>query len=259
MKPAIKPLILMYHRVAALSVIERYTVFPAQFSRQMRYLREHDYNVINLATLTDWFAGRTPLVERSVVISFDDGFMDTYEHACPVLRENGFSATFFLISGLLGKTNSWMTSEGHPKTQLMGWREVERLRIDGFEVGSHSETHRDLIGLSLADAKREIDSSKRTLEDHLGVAVEFFAYPYGRYGDAVRQLVRDAGYRAACATAPGFVTQDADSYQLCRVEIAGTDSLRAFARKMKFALNEFTNIDLFRYYAGRVVTTALGD
>jgi peptidoglycan/xylan/chitin deacetylase (PgdA/CDA1 family) len=224
----------------------------------MRYLREHDYHVINLATLMGWFAGQTLLTERSIVISFDDGFLDTFEYACPVLREHGFTATFFMISGLLGKTNSWMTAQGHPRTRLMDWREIESLTSDGFEVGSHSETHRDLTVISPADAKKEIESSKRTLEDRLGVPVKFFAYPFGRYDDTARQLVRDAGYRAACATAPGFLTRDADNYRLCRLEIAGTDSVRAFSRKVMFGVNKFTNSDLIRYYAGRVAAKALG-
>jgi len=256
---AIKPLILMYHRVATLSGVERYTVFPAQFSRQMRYLREHDYHVIKLATLTDWFADKTSLMERSIVVSFDDGFLDTYEYACPILREQGFSATFFIISGLMGKSNSWMTAQGDRRNQLMDWRETSSLLSDGFEIGSHSVTHHDLTRLSRADAKVQIESSKRALEDRLGVPVQFFAYPYGRHVYGTRELVRDAGYIAACATAPGFIKQEADQYKLCRMEVAGTDSLSAFARKLKFGFNNITNSDLTRYYVGRAVTKAFGN
>jgi peptidoglycan/xylan/chitin deacetylase (PgdA/CDA1 family) len=258
MSRALKPLILMYHRVAELSAVERYTVSPRQFSRQMRFLGEHDYHVIALATLMDWFTGKASLPERSVVLTFDDGFMDTYEQACPVLRERGFTAVFFMITGLLGKTNRWMTAEGYPSARLMDWREVENLRRDGFEIGSHTATHRDLTETNPAEAKFEIEDSKRMLEDRLGGAIDFFAYPYGRYSEDTRELVRQAGYRAACATAPGFVDRNQDDFCLTRVEVAGGDSLRAFAHKVAFGFNRFTCADLACYYARRIAAKALG-
>jgi peptidoglycan/xylan/chitin deacetylase (PgdA/CDA1 family) len=254
-----KGLILMYHRVGKARSMERYTVSPKQFSQQMRYLRQHDFNVIKLTTLMEWFGGNRTLPERSIVISFDDGFRDTYEHACPVLREVNFPATFFLISGLVGKKNSWMTAEGYPNAALMDWDEIEMLQRQNFEIGSHTVSHRDLTGLSMADARIEIQDSKRMLEDRLGVAVDYFAYPYGRYCDETCELVRGAGYSAACATAPGFISQSQDRFRLTRVEVAGGDSLRAFAHKVTFGFNRFTYADLARYYARRITAKVLGN
>ena len=259
MSAPVKPLILMYHRVAALDAVERYTVSPKQFAQQMRYLHEHEYHVIKLSRLMDWFAGNATLEERSVVVTFDDGFMDTYEQAWPVLREQGFTATFFMISGLLGKHNSWMTAQGYPSTPLMDWREVASLQRAGCEIGSHTATHRDLTEIGLDDAQAEIADSKRMLEDRLGAPVDFFTYPYGRFGDSARHLVQAAGYRAACATAAGFITADDDPYRLCRVEVAGTDSSRGFKHKLEFGFNKFTSTDLLRYYARRVAAKALGN
>ena len=254
-----KPLILMYHRIAELNAVDRYTVSPHQFSRQMHYLRKHGYEVVSLSAMVDWLTANAALGERSVAVTFDDGYLDTFRHACPVLRENGFCATFFVISGLLGKTNSWMTGQGDCSTPLMNWREVETLRCEGFEIGSHTVTHRDLTAISPAAARHELEISKRMLEDRLRAPVSLFAYPYGRYDDYISQLVRDADYRAACVTAPGFVTPDADRHQLPRLEVAGTDSLQAFARKVKFGFNKFTGIDLMRYYGRRLAASALGN
>ena len=113
--------------------------------------------------------------------------------------------------------------------------------------------------LSLDDAQAEIADSKKMLQDRLGVPVDFFAYPYGRFGESARQLVQAAGYRAACATAAGFITPDADPFRLCRVEVAGTDSLRRFKQKLEFGYNKFTSADLLRYYTRRVAAKALGN
>ena len=254
-----KPLILMYHRIAGVSESERYNVSPAQFSKQMKYLAERNYHVISLATLVDGIAGIRTISGRSVVLTFDDGFLDTYEHARPVLLDYQFPAMFFVITDLVGKTNSWMITKGYPESRLMNWREVESLRHDGFEIGSHTATHRDLSTINLSEAKKEVEDSKRILEACLGIPVNFFAYPYGRGGDMARQLVQDAGYRAACATAPGFVTYSTDHYRLCRIEVTGWDSMGLFIRKLKFGFNSFSYFDLLRYYAGRIKARTLGD
>lgn len=259
MSAPVKPLILMYHRVAKLDAVERYTVSPIKFAEQMRYLHEHDYRVINLTSLMDWFAGKVDLAEGSVVVTFDDGFLDTYEQAAPVLREHNFIATFFMISGLMGKNNSWMTAEGYPSTPLMDWREAANLQRMGCEIGSHTASHRDLTEIGVDDAQSEIADSKKILEDHLGTPVEFFAYPYGRFGDSARQLVEAAGYRAACATAAGFITREADHFRLCRIEVAGDDTLSRFKHKLEFGFNKFTTTDLLRYYARRVVAKTIGN
>ena len=254
-----KPLILMYHRVAELRAAERYTVSPRQFARQMRYLCDRHYNIITISALMDWFAGRSSVPNQSVIITFDDGFLDTYEQTCPVLRDLGFHATFFIITGLIGKINTWMTSRGEPSAALMGWRELESLKQYGFEVGSHTVTHQDLSKINLDQARDEINGSKQALEGRLGEPVQFFSYPFGRYTTQIRELVREAGYQAACATATGFVDPTEDSYELRRIEVAGTDSMRTFADKLMFGTKRRGYTELTSYYLRRIVAKTFGE
>jgi len=247
-----KPLILMYHRVTEVADADRYALSARDFGRQMRHLRDGRYSVIALPQLIEWCRGVASIPDRSIVITFDDGFLDTYEYAGPVLKDLGFSATFFVITDLIGKTNTWMTGQNVPVANLMDWREVDDLKKRGFEIGSHTANHRDLTEISPKDAREEIERSKNTLEDRLGGAVKFFAYPYGRYGERERKLVKEAGYWAACATSPGFVVPMMDCHKLNRMEVRGTDSLRRFSRKVRFGFERFTSADLIRYYISRL-------
>ncbi len=249
----------MYHRVADLRGPERYTVSPRRFARQMEHLAEQGYQVVTLRLVIDGLNGRVKLTERPVVISFDDGFMDTYDHAVPLLSRYRFPATFFIISHLIGKTNSWMTANDAASAALMGWREIDELQRSGFEIGSHAASHRDLTTIGLDQVREELRSSRQTLADHLGVPVQFFAYPYGRFTAEIRDSVREAGYRAACATAPGFVDPAGSLFELKRIEIAGTDSLRCFAEKLKFGTKQRSYVDWARYYVERAKVRAFGE
>lgn len=248
-----KAAILMYHRVAETAAPDRYTVSPGEFRRQMQYLVAQKYQVIALQRLVRAFAGDFALPDRSIVITFDDGFLDTYENALPVLIALKMCATFYVISGLAGKTSSWMSSRTDRSTRLIDWREIGDLRHSGFEIGSHSVTHPRLTQLSIDAAKSEIVDSKASLEDRLGAPVTSFAYPYGDFDSSVKGLVRAAGYDSACSTLSGFVNEQNDLYALRRIESFGGDSLRVFSRKLKFGANEMSSSEVLRYYAKRAV------
>ena len=243
----------MYHRIVNKGAAGRYTVSVSNFAKQMRHLSEANFKVIDFKTLTNWFGGNAVLPDRSIIITFDDGFLDTYEHAAPVLKEFGLHATVFIVAGLTGQTSNWMTSPGVPSSQLMDWREIENLKRDGFEVGSHTVTHPSLIEISLDEAKDEIYTSKMILEDRLGVPVSYFAYPYGRFDHRIRDAVQAIGYEAACSTLTGFVNKDNDLYALRRIEVFGDDSLRVFRRKLQFGTNEMRPSAVFDYYTNRFV------
>src|SRR6516162_7713470 len=102
---------------------------------------------------------------RKVVLSFDDGFRDVFDHALPVLQHNRFCGITFLVSDLLGKSNEWQLRMGDVKEPLMDAVQVREWLAAGQGIGSHTKTHPHLTQLSLADAREEITASKKSLED----------------------------------------------------------------------------------------------
>lgn len=187
------PLILMYHRVAEVSE-NSLCVTPGRFAEQMAWLKRHGLRGVGVGTLIDAMrAGR----QRGLVgITFDDGYDNLVEAALPALLRNEFTATMFIISGLLGGTNKW--DEG-PVWPLMSAGRVRELASAGMEIGSHTITHLRLADADARQVKAEVVDSRASLSDLIGAPIRGFAYPYGSMDAAAQDAVRGAGYDYACA------------------------------------------------------------
>jgi peptidoglycan/xylan/chitin deacetylase (PgdA/CDA1 family) len=187
------PPILYYHRVDP-GVSPHAGVTPDQFRSHLSLLKLAGF----VGTTLDFAMshGHTdPISGKKVVaITFDDGYLDNYRHAMPILQEFGFHATIFCISRKVGGRSDWSTDpvwSGHP---LLGKDEMRLMTSMGFEIGSHTRTHADLSRLSPDQAQDEIVGSKDDLEDLLGTPVRSFCYPFGAYREETPSIVRSAGY-----------------------------------------------------------------
>jgi peptidoglycan/xylan/chitin deacetylase (PgdA/CDA1 family) len=184
---------LMYHRLAELPG-NRMCVSPGRFAEQMAWLKRHGLRGVGVGTLIDAMrAGR----QRGLVgLTFDDGYDNLVETALPVLLRRGFSATMFIVSGLLGGTNEW---DGAPVWSLMSAGQVRELADAGMEIASHGATHTRLAGVTAQQLEAEVSGSRASLGELIGAPIRGFAYPYGSMDAAARGAVGDAGYDYACA------------------------------------------------------------
>ncbi len=209
------PIILTYHSISEGD--SPLKISPGLFGEQMEWLRAN-VHVAPLRDIIAAVAGRRSLPERTVVLTFDDGFRDFYSSAAPVLRRLGLPATIFLPTGYCGRTNRW---PGQPdwvvEEALLDWQQVTELARDGFSFGAHSINHPVLTELSVDQVEYEIAGSKVQIQERTGQPVESFAYPYGSWSSAVREVV-SRHYQGACATAAGVVERRADPFALPRVD-----------------------------------------
>ncbi len=192
--------ILAYHRIVdELPQDDFYEICIRRelFERQMRTLAADGYTTLSLEAASRLMRGRAPIPEKSFVLAFDDGYLDTFELAVPTLREVGFTATVFVVAGLVGRRSLWDAGKCCT-APLMGWAHLEQLLRWGFSIGSHTVTHPELRYLRPDDARYEIEHSRRVLEDRLGVPITTFCYPFGQWDETSYRLVRAAGYAAAC-------------------------------------------------------------
>lgn len=213
--------------------------FPSNFDEHMRLLKEGGFDVITLAQLVECMAGTMPWPERPVVITFDDGMRCVYENALPILVRHGFSASVFVVSGLLDKDNDWLILEGWPRRPMLSRSQVAELDRAGFDIGSHTITHRRLGTASAHEILAEVQGSKARLEDILSKEVVHFAYPYGSFNRLARDAVEVTGYRAACSTIAGRNLPDTDRFALRRATILGNESVRSFKHKVMFGTSLF--------------------
>ena len=215
--------ILMYHVIAdapAGAAFPELFVTPADFAGQMHWLARHGYHAVTLKHVYDYWLEGTPLPERPIVISFDDGYLGQDTHALPVLRKLGWPGVLNLKVDALKS-----------RYALAPWR-VRQMLAAGWELDAHTITHPDLTRVDDARLWHEVDGSRVELRRIFHVPVDFFCYPSGRYDAHVIDAVRRAGYLGATTTNYGLARPH-DLYTLARIRINGSDGVAGFARKLE--------------------------
>jgi peptidoglycan/xylan/chitin deacetylase (PgdA/CDA1 family) len=190
--------ILMYHRINVVrpstpAASRGLTVHPADFARQMAWLKRQGYRTITQRELFEALMCGRRLGPKPIMITFDDGYRDTFFKASPVLMRLGMRATAYVVSGRIsGRDPSFLT-----------WPLLHALEKRGIEIGSHTVAHHDMTSLSDAEMLEDLKSSRRALERKLGHRAPWLAYPFGAYDERVERLTRRAGYLLAVTTRPG--------------------------------------------------------
>ena len=219
----------MYHRVS--DERDELAVAPRRFREQMEFLASEGYRVVGVSEAADLAASGEP-PERTLGLTFDDGYRDVAVNALPVLAEYGFRATVFVATGVTdGRRKFDWYSEQPP---VLGWDEVVDLdRAGTLEFEAHTVSHPNLLAIDDEAAKAEISGSKGELEEHLGRPVTVFAYPAGLFGERERRLVAAAGFRLAVSCEPGLNGPTTHPLALRRRQIDARDSLLDFRAKIE--------------------------
>ncbi len=203
--------IMMYHHVKNADPKRQDTVSPERFEWHMAYLKKHHFNVLPLSALVQIIKQGKPLPRKSVVITFDDGYVDNYQHAFSILKKYGFPATIFVITDVVN-------TEGYLSTAQM-----KEMLAQGIEIGSHTRRHAYLPGVVGKTLVDEIEGSKASLEQELGVTITSFAYPNGGFSEDAKRVVQQSSYESACTTNRGYDRFNRDLYELKRVRFSDQD------------------------------------
>ncbi len=163
------------------------------FSQQLQQLKKQGYYSVSWENWQNAKLTKTALPGKPVLLTFDGGYLDFFEYAFPLLKQFDFTATVFVVTDSIGKTNSWEKADSEA-VQLMGWPELRQLRNAGIDIGSLSATYQPLTGLSPTEIVREGAKSRAILEGGLGKPVKCFAYPYGSVDQIVEHLIGAIGY-----------------------------------------------------------------
>ncbi len=244
------PVMLMYHAVQPGKARPDWpwAVSMQQFREQLDFLATEGYATPTMGELAA--APAKKWTGRTAVITFDDGYVDNLA-ACEELQKRGMRATWFIVSGSVGREPAW-PADGRPAGRLLNAAELSEMEAGGMEIGSHTVSHTRLTELDDARLMQELAASKAALEDLLGAAVGSFAYPYGAWDERCAAAVQQAGYAAACTTRTGWALRDNTPYQLRRLTVFNTDTVSSFARKLYFGSHDVRWRDLTAYALRRM-------
>lgn len=192
---------LMLHSVAAPQSPDEstYYIAPERFHRFMRWFHRAGYRT---ASLDQWLRDAVP--DKHVLLTFDDGYDDLYEHLLPLVIQHRYKPLIFLVADRIGQSNVWDQVSGLRARRLLTLDQIREMQRCGVDFGSHTLTHPWLPDVPDARLHREVRNSKHRLEDLLGVEITSFAYPYGGVDMRVRSSVQAAGYKAAFTIQSGL-------------------------------------------------------
>jgi peptidoglycan/xylan/chitin deacetylase (PgdA/CDA1 family) len=219
--------ILVYHNLAPVSK-GRMILSAKSFEEQMRYLKSHGYRVIGLRDYMEFISLKRQLPQKSVLLTFDDGYRSFLQYAYPVLKELGFTATLFIYTDYVGAGNN-----------AFSWADLKKLAAEGFDVQAHSKSHGDMVRGASEPVKEyerrleaELSQPKALFQKNLGFVPDALAYPYGRQDDAVAQRTKERGYSAAFTVRRQGSQSFVDPYRIHRMQIYPEMNMDEFARAL---------------------------
>jgi peptidoglycan/xylan/chitin deacetylase (PgdA/CDA1 family) len=195
-------------------------VLPKDFHCQMQWLKDHGYTTITPDKMAQAaYDSDVALPPKPILLTFDDGYTDTYYNVFPMLKEFGFTGTFFVITSYL--------DEG--RRDYLNWAEAKAMADAGMSIESHSAHHYEMRGLSKPLLQEEVFGSLKDIEAKIGVKPHFFGYPSGYYDTNLIRTLIAAGVTGAFTTSDGFTVSPWNMLRLPRIRIRGSTTLPEFA------------------------------
>lgn len=190
---------------------------PDKFKDEMKFLKDSGYTTITLDTLYAALKKQVKLPDKAIILTFDDGYIDFYYNAYPILKEFNFSATVFIPTGLMDQG------------PYLRWSQIKDMQSSGLiSYGAHTIHHYSLTSISNDQVWIEISESKKVLEEKLGIPINFMSYPTGTSNSSVANLTQKAGYIGAVGTWYGKIQSEGTIFNMPRVRINGNISLQMF-------------------------------
>jgi len=197
--------ILMYHHIRDYvgkdKIEASLSTTPTDFAKQLAWLKDNNFHTI---TFSDLFSGKVE--DKSIILTFDDGYRDNYETAYKKLKNNGQKGNFFVFSGAISASETFMTAEM-----------IKEMSDYGMEFGSHTIDHIDMSVASKEKLDTQLTVSKARLEEITGKKVEILCYPSGQYSPLAEAETKAAGYKAAVTTRP--YANSSNLYEIPRIRM----------------------------------------
>lgn len=193
-------------------------ITPDALEEQLNYINDNNYTTITITELYEHLKNKKPIPEKSILITFDDGYMNNYTEAFPILKKLNMKATIFCVGNSLD--GSYYLSE----------EAIKEMSSYGIDIQSHTVNHLHLDTLNYNEQLSELKQSKQILERITGKEVISIAYPFGDYNQDTVKAAKEAGYKMAFTTNLGLSDRDDNIYELDRIYISSYYDMNTFKR-----------------------------
>lgn len=212
--------VLYYHSVND-TVDNEVTISPELLKKQLEYIKYQGYITLSMNEVENYILYNQPIPEKSILITFDDGYMDNYYKAYPILKELNMKATIFCITSEL---------DGSYYLSKEALKEMSQNNID---IESHTVNHLHLNKLTYDEQLKEMSGSKTKLENITGKKVTSIAFPFGDYNEDSVKAAKNAGYSIAFTTNKGFADRDDNPLELNRIYVNSYYDMNTFISILK--------------------------
>lgn len=219
------PRVLIYHQVGT-SLGRQMEVTTRDFTRQLDWLLEHR----RVIDLDQALSSENRLDSKSVVITFDDGYRDTYETAFPLISERRLPFTLFLCTDHIETRRP--LDPAFPAEPLTWEMVSDMLRSGLVTIGAHTHTHADLRYMARREVELEVAKSDSVFNDRLRFLPRHFAYPWGYWGEEADDVLRSR-YESASLGAPTSSSPPSDRYRLHRYPVQLSDGFAFFTARLR--------------------------
>ena len=183
------------------------------FERQLAYLAENDFTVMALGDAVTWLKRSAGNNDKVVVLTIDDGYRSFYNHGFPLLKKYGFDATLFINTIHIGQKD------------YMTWEQLKEVSRAGIEIGCHSHKAEHFLNMSdqdmLHNFKADLKKYRAALKENLGIESDVYSYPFGEFNAQLELIVKNSGFRVACAQNSGVISSDSDLFSIPRYPMGG--------------------------------------
>lgn len=208
--------VLYYHSVDP-SEANEVIISPEKLKEELTFIKDSGYTTLTMSELNDYILNNAPIPEKSIVITFDDGYADNYANAFPILKELDMKATIFVISNFTDKDGYYMTSQ-----------QIKEMSDYGIDIQSHTASHAHLNQLTYEEQLNELKTSKEKLESITEKPVISIAYPFGDYDDNTILASKEAGYSLSFNTNRGLSDRTDNPLSLNRIYVSSLYSIEQF-------------------------------
>lgn len=209
--------VLMYHKVGNDKDNDA-VIAPDLFAAQMKFLKDHDFHPISLQQLYEYMKNGTPVPTKPVVLTFDDGYADTYSIVYPTLKKYGFAGTVFINAGDVG-------------TRLT-WAQIKEMHDDGIVISNHGYNHERMAAMNNEQQYLNIKNGQDALQRQLGIDNKWFCYPYGSNDANTRAAAEKNGILLAVTMNPGWAHVGDDLLKVQRIWIGNAVDIKHFEERI---------------------------